>query len=77
MVATFVAGVAWRFGLLVVAAMLYFNQTTFQAPVVATFDTWYAPLTVTALVVLVGLAVGAALVARGGEAFFGRRMLVQ
>ena len=74
LVSAFVAGVAWRFGLLVVAAMLYFNQTTFQAPVVATFDTWYAPLTMTALIVLIGLAVGAALVARGGEAFFGRRM---
>ena len=74
-ISSFVAAVAWRFGVLGVAAMLYFNQSTFRAPLVATFDTWYAPLTLTALAVLVGLALTAFVVARGGEPLLGRRVL--
>ena len=48
-ISAFVAAVAWRFGVLGVAAMLYSNQATFRAPIVATFDTWYASLTLTVL----------------------------
>jgi serine/threonine-protein kinase len=74
-VAAFVAGVVWRFGVLSTAAMLFFNQTIYNAPIVASLDAWYAPLTLTALAVLVGLAVAACVLARAGEPVFGRRLL--
>jgi hypothetical protein len=74
-VAAFVAGVVWRFGVLATAAMLFFNQTIHNAPIVASLDTWYAPLTLTAVAVLVGLAVAACVLARAGEPVFGKRLL--
>ena len=74
-IATFVAAVAWRFGVLVVAAMLFFNQTTYQAPLVATWGTWYAPMAQTGFAVLIGLAVAAFAIARGDEPLLGRRLL--
>ncbi len=76
-VSAFVAAVAWRFGALGVAAMLYSNQATYRAPIVATFDTWYAPLTAAVVAVLVGLALTAFVVARGGEPLLGRRVLAR
>ena len=74
-IAAVVTAVAWRFGLLAVAAMLLVNQVTFAAPVVTDLSTWYAPQTLTAIALLVGLAVTAFVVSRGGEPLLGKRVL--
>jgi serine/threonine-protein kinase len=74
-VAAFVAAVAWRYGLLALAATLTVNQLTFVAPVVTDLATWYAPQTLTVLALLVGLAVVAFVNARAGEPMLGRRVL--
>jgi predicted Ser/Thr protein kinase len=74
-VASILVAVTWRFGVLALAATVGVNQIVFASPIVTDLTTWYAPQTLGALALVIGLAVLALSAARDGEPLFGRRIL--